>query len=100
MTCGLYWPIAWLGLELNILAFIPVFLGGSANKKASIIYFVAQSCGSLMVLFGGLLGRASLSLVIVMLLGIILKIGLLPLHFWLPQVVSNLPLSSLYTLLS
>lgn len=50
------WPVAWLGLELNLLSFIPFSLSQSHCKKGAMVYFVVQSCGSLLVLLGGILG--------------------------------------------
>ena len=49
------WPVAWIGLELNLMAFIPSAIPNIYRKKGAIIYFVSQSCGSLMILVGGLL---------------------------------------------
>lgn len=63
------------------MAFIPSAMPNNNRKKGAIIYFVSQSCGSLLVLIGGLLWDYRSLTSSVMLGGIIIKIGLIPLHF-------------------
>jgi len=74
-------PIAWLGLELNLIAFLPWALRREAQKKGAIGYFIAQGVGSLILLLGGLtIGYLSVGGLLVG-GGLIVKIGLLPLHY-------------------
>ena len=73
------WPLAWLGLELNLLGFVPLVMLPISKKKAAISYFVVQSVGSLLLLYGGL--SPVRALMISAALGLLLKIGLAPLHF-------------------
>jgi len=47
------WPLAWIGLELNLLGFLPLAMLGLHNKKSAITYFMVQSIGSLLLLFSG-----------------------------------------------
>nr|AKS04237.1 NADH dehydrogenase subunit 2 [Parasagitta elegans] len=94
------WPIAWIGLELNMMAFIPVAMNSRNTKKGAMTYFVCQSCGSLMVVIGGMLsdhGQLAYSL---LLSGLVIKMGLMPFHFWVPQVVAVLSRFDLYLLMS
>jgi hypothetical protein len=68
-----------------------------ANKKSAITYFVVQSIGSLLLLYGGLtITFANVTCF----LGVLLKIGLTPLHFWVPPVARKLSPTGLGTLLS
>ena len=63
-------------------------------------YFIAQSIGSLRLLLGGLaLGSLSVGAVLLG-AGLIIKIGLLPLHYWVPALVDGLASRGLYVLLS
>lgn len=74
-------PVAWLGLELNLMAFLPWALHREAQKKGAMGYFIAQSVGSLILLLGGMiLGYLSVGGLLVG-AGLIIKIGLLPLHY-------------------
>lgn len=75
------WPVAWIGLELNLISFIPVALTGSASKKGAITYFVAQSCGSLMFLLGGMLSTHNFLPLALLVVGVVFKMGLIPIHF-------------------
>jgi len=70
-----------LGLELNLMAFLPWALRQEAQKKGAMGYFIAQSVGSLILLLGGLvLGYLSVGGLLVG-AGLMIKMGLLPLHY-------------------
>jgi len=68
-------------LELNLISFVPAAINKEKRKKPAITYFIAQSCGSLIILLGGLIIDSSLLSKAIILLGIILKMGLMPLHY-------------------
>jgi len=72
------WPMAWMGLELNLLGFVPITMLTLTNKKSAITYFVVQSIGSLLLLYGGVTVTAA---IMTCFLGVLLKMGLTPLHF-------------------
>ena len=92
-------PLAWLGLELNLMAFLPWALRREAQKKGAMGYFIAQSIGSLMLLMSGLaMGTLTVGAVFLG-AGLMIKMGLLPLHYWVPAVVEGLASSGLYLLL-
>ena len=91
------WPVAWIGLELNLLGFVPMAMLTLTNKKSAITYFVVQSIGSLLLLYGGITTAAAL---LASFLGVLLKMGLTPLHFWVPPVARKLSPMGLGTLLS
>lgn len=64
-----------------MIAFLPWALGQEAQKKGAIGYFIAQRVGSLILLLGGLIiGYLSVGGLLVG-GGLIVKIGLLPLHY-------------------
>nr|AKS04150.1 NADH dehydrogenase subunit 2 [Parasagitta elegans] len=94
------WPVAWIGLELNLMTFIPVAMAYSVHKKAAMTYFVSQSCGSLMILLGGMMSDFSVLPLVLLLVGVVFKMGLMPLHFWVPSVAVNLSRFNLYLLMS
>lgn len=75
------WPIAWLGLELNLICFVPLVMKEENLKKTCILYFVVQSIGSLLIVAGGLLTEFNSWIQILLLLGLIMKIGAIPMHF-------------------
>ena len=70
------------------------------NKKGAILYFVAQSSGSLMVILCGMLRDVGSVMCLGLVTGVMVKMGLMPIHFWVPNVVQGLSRSRLYLLLS
>lgn len=81
------WPIAWLGLELNLMCFVPRLINKERIKKPCMVYFIAQSVGSLTILTIGLINEFSSTTQLLLMFRIILKIGIIPFHFWVPMVV-------------
>ena len=86
-----------MGLELNLLGFVPLAMLRTENKKPAIYYFVVQRVGSLLLLFGGMSVGVALSLC---LFGLLLKMGLAPTHFWVPPVAGRLSRTSFGLLLT
>nr|YP_054600.1 NADH dehydrogenase subunit 2 [Paraspadella gotoi]AAT12173.1 NADH dehydrogenase subunit 2 [Paraspadella gotoi] len=89
------WVVLWMGMEVNLMSFIP-FL----KKQNAMTYFIIQSVGSLMILFGGVYQFMSSMMFFLLLLGIITKMGLMPLHFWVPLVMKFNPPQIFLLLLS
>nr|YP_009159477.1 NADH dehydrogenase subunit 2 [Paratya australiensis]AKQ09522.1 NADH dehydrogenase subunit 2 [Paratya australiensis] len=86
------WFIAWMGLELNLLSFIPL-LSSTENRYSSestLKYFLIQALGSSVIL-----ASAPCSLFIqnlsylVILVALLLKVGAAPLHYWFPPVMQG-----------
>ena len=69
------------------------------DKKPAIIYFIIQSVGSIIILRSAMLSEYQLSFVTLILLGIIIKLGAAPLHFWLPNVLTALSTVGLYIII-
>lgn len=86
------WVGVWIGLELNLLCFIPVMLGHRrVVKESRIVYFLAQACGSLVLLITGL-NLISYEFIFDIFIGValLLKIGAAPFHFWYVEVANSL----------
>ena len=82
------WLTAWIGLELNLLSFIPLISPkfNLYHAEAALKYFLSQVLGSILIL-----GRATWTLfrplfTLPILLALLLKLGAAPFHFWLPSV--------------
>jgi len=97
---SLSWPIAWLGLELNLICFVPLMISREHSKKGAIIYFLVQRIGSLIILRGGLYIHWNRCFVAVIVAGLILKLGAVPVQFWVPYVVTQLSKPGIYVMLS
>nr|QBF00315.1 NADH dehydrogenase subunit 2 [Stegana sp. 1648 JL-2019] len=95
------WLGAWMGLEINLLSFIPLM---SDNKnlmstEASLKYFLIQALASTVLLFAIILvmmknninyemNYSYISLII--LSALLLKSGAAPFHFWFPNIMEGL----------
>nr|UDU84721.1 NADH dehydrogenase subunit 2 [Pyrgopsella youngi] len=89
----------WMGLEINLMSFIPMMINLENNKKnseASIKYFLIQAIASSMVIFSAmLLYMLSMNLFsftpnILMTMALCMKLGMAPFHFWFPEVLEGL----------
>uniref|UniRef100_UPI0030E5E1B3 NADH dehydrogenase subunit 2 n=1 Tax=Pilargis wolfi TaxID=3023926 RepID=UPI0030E5E1B3 len=94
------WIYIWMGLEINLLSFIPIMISSSTNQETegAIKYFLAQAMGSSMLLLGAinllfspLLFTGQKTSCLFILLGLMTKLGMAPCHFWFPSVMSSLP---------
>nr|AML60297.1 NADH dehydrogenase subunit 2 [Mesembrinella sp. ACMJ-2016] len=96
------WLSAWMGLEINLLAFIPLM---SDNKlmstEASLKYFLTQALASSIFLFATILLMLNSSkfysnflMEMVVFSSLLLKMGSAPFHFWFPNVMEGLSWSN------
>nr|YP_010567896.1 NADH dehydrogenase subunit 2 [Faxonius virilis]UZC55659.1 NADH dehydrogenase subunit 2 [Faxonius virilis] len=86
------WFGAWVGLELNLLSFIPL-ISSSSNRYSSesiLKYFLVQVLASIMIIFSALFILMMVNLKMVFSLSLMLKLGAAPFHFWFPQVMEGL----------
>nr|WNH18735.1 NADH dehydrogenase subunit 2 [Schultzea beta] len=102
-----HWLLAWMGLEINTLAIIPL-MAQSHNPRAveaSTKYFLTQATAAAMLLFASttnawLTGQWSIDQMshpfpsTLIILALALKIGLAPFHSWLPEVLQGLDLTT------
>ena len=93
------WPLIWLGFELNLIRFVPTVIKEDNNKKPAMIYFIIQSVGSIIILSSAIISENKSSLGIFILLGIMIKLGAAPLHFWVPNVLTSLNTIGLYIMI-
>nr|YP_009379706.1 NADH dehydrogenase subunit 2 [Nemoura nankinensis]ARQ82446.1 NADH dehydrogenase subunit 2 [Nemoura nankinensis] len=97
------WFGAWMGLEINLLSFIPLMTNSKNlfSTEASLKYFLVQALASatllLTVILGSLLLNPSLStsststiLNTLISSSLLLKMGAAPFHFWFPGVMGGL----------
>nr|WOE90386.1 NADH dehydrogenase subunit 2 [Libelloides sibiricus] len=94
------WLGAWMGLEINLLAFIPLLtnLKNMTSTEASLKYFIVQALASATLLFAVLLlsfntnfmFEYNTQLNIVMNSSLLMKMGAAPFHMWFPEVMEGL----------
>nr|YP_054518.1 NADH dehydrogenase subunit 2 [Triops longicaudatus]AAT69267.1 NADH dehydrogenase subunit 2 [Triops longicaudatus] len=90
------WFCSWIGLELNILSFIPIILNKNNQQltEASIKYFLIQALASVIFLSNAIMNSFyyfSNSIFILMITtSLLLKLGASPFHMWFPMVAEGL----------
>nr|AIG23722.1 NADH dehydrogenase subunit 2 [Wyulda squamicaudata] len=102
-----HWLVAWMGLEINTLAIIPMMTYPNHPRatESAIKYFLTQSTASMMLMFAiinnawmtnqwTLFQISDQTSSITMTLALAIKLGLAPFHFWVPEVTQGIPLTS------
>nr|YP_010956953.1 NADH dehydrogenase subunit 2 [Argentina striata]WMY90124.1 NADH dehydrogenase subunit 2 [Argentina striata] len=102
-----HWLLAWMGLEINTLAIIPLMARHHHPRavEATTKYFLTQATAAATILFASttnawltgewdILQLSHPLTATTVMLALALKIGLAPLHFWLPEVLQGLDLTT------
>lgn len=89
------WLILWISIEINILRFIPIITNSKSNQEteAAIKYFIAQALGSRIILITRISiwsTYSSYQINLILITAIIIKLGIAPIHFWFPPVISSI----------
>ena len=94
------WLYTWIGLELNLLSFIPLITKTKSlqETEGAVKYFIVQATGRGLLLLGAFtstyyqLFSSNFSLrTLILSLRLLLKLGAAPIHWWIPQVISSFP---------
>nr|UDN39062.1 NADH dehydrogenase subunit 2 [Hyphessobrycon elachys] len=102
-----HWLLAWVGLEINTLAIIPLMARHHHPRasEAATKYFLTQAYASAILLFATVLNWSSMEQwdimhmtdplsVTLVTVALAMKLGLVPLHFWLPEVMQGIDLTT------
>nr|QBF01226.1 NADH dehydrogenase subunit 2 [Stegana angustifoliacea] len=95
------WLGAWMGLEINLLSFIPLMSDNNnlMSTEASLKYFLVQALASTVLLFAVILMMMKSSInynnnlsyeMMIILSSLLLKSGTAPFHFWFPNIMEGL----------
>nr|YP_009526866.1 NADH dehydrogenase subunit 2 [Panulirus argus]AYA51676.1 NADH dehydrogenase subunit 2 [Panulirus argus] len=86
------WFLAWIGLELNLMSFIPLITTSKTELscEAALKYFLIQAVGSALIIFSAPLLVSSEMFYSSLLLALLMKLGAAPFHFWLPAIVDGM----------
>nr|ALO70249.1 NADH deshydrogenase subunit 2 [Acrotona obfuscata] len=94
------WLGIWLGLEINLLAFIPLIQekNNIFSSESSLKYFLTQALASILLLFAlifmsknlMILKNSENTIMIIFNSALLTKMGMAPFHFWFPEVIEGL----------
>nr|AFB19545.1 NADH dehydrogenase subunit 2 [Rimator malacoptilus]AFB19546.1 NADH dehydrogenase subunit 2 [Rimator malacoptilus] len=100
-----HWITAWAGLEINTLAILPLISKSHHPRaiEAATKYFLTQAAASTLVLFSSMTnawhtGQWDITQLthptscLILTSAIAMKLGLVPFHFWFPEVLQGSPL--------
>nr|AXA45341.1 NADH dehydrogenase subunit 2 [Benthomangelia sp. MNHN IM 2013-9652] len=103
---SLHWMGIWAGLEINLIGFLPILIyqKSVSESESAVKYFIMQALGSSFLIFGSLMAfsisftwdlYSTLQLenlgFMLLMSGLLLKLGVFPFHYWLPSVMAGLP---------
>nr|UXQ89271.1 NADH dehydrogenase subunit 2 [Tricholaema leucomelas] len=102
-----HWALIWTGLEINTLAIIPMISKPHHPRaiEATIKYFLVQAIASAIILFSSTINALSTgqwditqltnnTSSILLTSAIAMKLGLVPFHFWFPEVLQGSTLTT------
>ncbi|YP_009316437.1 NADH dehydrogenase subunit 2 (mitochondrion) [Phodopus roborovskii] len=105
--------LMWIGLEMNLLAIIPLMTDkkNPRSTEAATKYFITQATASMIFLLAitmnfKFLGtwminsQSDNTIITLMFISLAIKLGLAPLHSWLPEVTQGIPLKTSIILLT
>nr|AFH55968.1 NADH dehydrogenase subunit 2 [Onychorhynchus coronatus] len=102
-----HWMMAWTGLEINTLAILPLISKSHHPRaiEATTKYFLVQAAASTLLLFSSAInawhtGQWDITQLthptacMLLTIAISMKLGLVPFHFWFPEVLQGASLST------
>nr|YP_010574421.1 NADH dehydrogenase subunit 2 [Dipodomys merriami]UZH94515.1 NADH dehydrogenase subunit 2 [Dipodomys merriami] len=108
-----HWMLVWMGLEINMLSFIPLMTTNKnpRSTEAASKYFLTQATASMILMFAIMnnfhysgqwdIHQPPNTLTsITLLIALAMKLGLAPFHLWVPEVTQGIPLLSGLALLT
>nr|YP_010709538.1 NADH dehydrogenase subunit 2 [Rhagonycha nigroimpressa]WCS40134.1 NADH dehydrogenase subunit 2 [Rhagonycha nigroimpressa]WRO44845.1 NADH dehydrogenase subunit 2 [Rhagonycha nigroimpressa] len=96
------WMGMWIGLEMNLLAIIPLMYSNLTitSSEASVKYFIVQTIASSIIIINITLVMMNFNMssnmnlinlsLIMMNSAFLIKIGMAPFHFWFPEIIHGL----------
>nr|YP_010852795.1 NADH dehydrogenase subunit 2 [Argestina inconstans]WGL40201.1 NADH dehydrogenase subunit 2 [Argestina inconstans]WHS18941.1 NADH dehydrogenase subunit 2 [Argestina inconstans] len=103
------WLGCWIGLEINLLSFIPLITNPNnlLNSEASLKYFLTQSIASINFLFAIILNLFLMKnfftnnlISILINSSLFMKMGSTPFHMWFPNIMEGLSWMNCFILMT
>nr|NP_871762.1 NADH dehydrogenase subunit 2 [Urotrichus talpoides]BAC78875.1 NADH dehydrogenase subunit 2 [Urotrichus talpoides] len=102
-----HWLMIWIGFEMNMLAIVPMLMKkfNPRSMEAATKYFLTQATASMLLMLAIIINLTysgqwttmkMLSPIAstMMTIALIMKLGMAPFHFWVPEVTQGVPLMS------
>nr|AFB19574.1 NADH dehydrogenase subunit 2 [Stachyris maculata] len=102
-----HWITAWAGLEINTLAILPLIAKSHHPRaiEAATKYFLTQATASALLLFSATMNAwhtgqwditqlTNPAACLLLTSALAMKLGLVPFHFWFPEVLQGSPLTT------
>nr|YP_009926446.1 NADH dehydrogenase subunit 2 [Saron marmoratus]QNH68789.1 NADH dehydrogenase subunit 2 [Saron marmoratus] len=95
-TSSTSWFTAWMGLELNLLSFLPLITSKTNmyTSEAALKYFLVQALGSAIIVSTTPITMVAQNLThtpdIMITSALLMKMGAAPFHFWFPSVMQGI----------
>nr|BAM11085.1 NADH dehydrogenase subunit 2 [Clarias batrachus] len=102
-----HWLLAWMGLGINTLAILPLMAQHHHPRavEATTKYFLAQAAAAATILFASTMNAWTTgewniccltdpTAITLTTMALALKVGLAPMHFWMPPVMQGLDLTT------
>nr|AAX97668.1 NADH dehydrogenase subunit 2 [Amphiuma tridactylum] len=102
-----HWFLAWMGLEINTLAMIPLMVKPHHPRaiESAVKYFMIQATSSATILFAStlnawqtgewtIMNNCTQMPATIMTIALMMKLAIAPFHLWLPDVIQGLNLTT------
>nr|NP_148739.1 NADH dehydrogenase subunit 2 [Cephalopachus bancanus]AAK69659.1 NADH dehydrogenase subunit 2 [Cephalopachus bancanus] len=102
-----HWLLTWIGLEMSMLAITPILIekANPRSTEAATKYFLTQATASMLLMmavimnmtFSGqwtVMNKLNQMSSLMILIALVMKLGLSPFHFWVPEVTQGVSLMS------
>nr|YP_010509209.1 NADH dehydrogenase subunit 2 [Dermacentor albipictus]UXG58563.1 NADH dehydrogenase subunit 2 [Dermacentor albipictus]UXG58670.1 NADH dehydrogenase subunit 2 [Dermacentor albipictus] len=97
------WFVFWLTMEMNLMSFIPIMNNNTIkNCYSMVIYFIIQSFSSSLFFLSSFQYYLNFSLIFLIFinLALLIKLAMIPFHFWIMMIANSMNFNALFMLLS
>nr|YP_009654719.1 NADH dehydrogenase subunit 2 [Cantao ocellatus]QCI09274.1 NADH dehydrogenase subunit 2 [Cantao ocellatus] len=87
------WISMWMGLEINLMAFIPLMnYNNKLSSESMMIYLLTQSASSMLLMFSIIMLNMTMNEMFnnLTLISLLIKLGAAPFHMWLPEILTKM----------
>nr|ACY36770.1 NADH dehydrogenase subunit 2 [Crocidura grayi halconus]ACY36771.1 NADH dehydrogenase subunit 2 [Crocidura grayi halconus]ACY36773.1 NADH dehydrogenase subunit 2 [Crocidura grayi halconus] len=107
VTTSSHWFMTWLGFEMNMMAIVPILMKkySPRSMEAATKYFLTQATASMILMLAIIINlmysgqwtiknMENYTASTLITIALVMKLGLAPFHFWVPEVTQGVSLNS------